>query len=299
MILLLLILSIQLCIGQDCSSYQIEVQNEGYKPFCYYDSENNPTIGIGCLMSQNKALINQVTDGKYDLLISSGDPKYRPCGTGNTALTDSQVQSIFNVNINTAAQCASKFVPGMPPGPQSAITDMAFNMGCSLDSKWPALKKALIQKDYTEAGYQVTHGNDGVTSKFCKTSPARCQRDKSCMCSASSSPVYCNNCEEKCVKFPDTCCGTAYPNCCQSSCCPAGYPVCCTQGCCPSGTVCCGGNTCCPAGYPVCCTQGCCPSGTVCCGSSCCRLDSTVEPSILSPVPSMLSIGSISNDSVA
>jgi len=252
-------------LAQDCSSYEAEKVNEGYRQFCYLDSKGIPTIGVGCNMGANKALINRVTGNRYDSLVASGDPSYHPCGTGHDNLTDAEIRAIFNENIAAAASKASQ-VANMPAGPLSAVTDMIFNMGSV--SNFPSMISDLQDQNWSLAAYEMVHNSAGGPSKFCTDTGARCQRDKVCMCSAVLNQQYCMNCDRKCPNNVG-CCSPQYPNCCQTTdaCCASGYPVCCQTT-----------DACCPSGYPVCCdTQSCCPMGTSCCGDSCCSGNVTMS----------------------
>jgi len=255
--ILLLIAVLAFSNAQDnCASIEVEKINEEYRPFCYLDPKNIPTIGIGCNMPENKALINQVTGGRYDQLIHSGQPGLKPCGPDHTSLTDAEITAIFNANYLTAKSKVPSQLSNLPSGPLSAVIDMIFAIGNI--NGFPSMIAALNQKDYTEAAYQMTHSSNGGPSAFCNN-VGRCQRDKGCMCSAAANPSYCTDCNSKCPNYPKICCGSLYPVCCAGGCCQSSY-----ANCCPN-------NKCCATGYPVCCPDGatCCPAGHTCVPGGC------------------------------
>merc|ERR1711991_749388 len=79
-------------------------------------------------------------------------------------------------------QCADSWIPGQPQEVSAALTDMAFNMGCSGLEQFTSMKSAIQAGDYQKAA------QDAENSLWCGQVGARCQRDAACIASGGSGP---------------------------------------------------------------------------------------------------------------
>lgn len=152
----------------ECNSYEREKLNEGYYKCVYKDPVGIPTIGVGFNLEKfgAKAEIESVGANYYAVL------------NGSQCLVDSQIEGLFNRDMKSAVDCASSWVSNwssLGSGPQSAIADMAFNLGCAGLHEFVSLKSALENKDYSKAA------EDMKASLWCRQVGTRCERDVSCM----------------------------------------------------------------------------------------------------------------------
>jgi GH24 family phage-related lysozyme (muramidase) len=168
---LLLFIVIQTCLSGECNSYSREKLNEGYKPCVYKDSLGIPTIGVGFNLRKFGARSEIESVGaNYDAVLN-----------GSQCLTDSQIEQLFNKDMDSAVSCASGWLGSswgrIGSGPQSAIADMAFNMGCGTLREFTTLHSCLSSSppDYQGAV------NSMKGSLWCRQVGQRCERDVECM----------------------------------------------------------------------------------------------------------------------
>lgn len=153
-----------------CNSYEREKLNEGYHTHVYMDSEGIRSIGVG---------FNLEKAGAQEQIESVG-ADYDEVLSGREGLTDSQIQALFDQDMNTAVSCASLWLPQwsiLGLSPQSAIADMAFNLGCTRLAGFKCLRKALSRSP-PDFKWAVEEMRD---SKWCDQVGARCDRDIACM----------------------------------------------------------------------------------------------------------------------
>ena len=155
-----------------CNSYEREKENEGYKPHVYLDTEDNPTVGVGFNLNKPgaRARIERV-GANYDAVLN-----------GNQQLNDEQIRSLFNDDMAEAVRCAKSWLGSsyyaLESDPQSAIADMAFNMGCG---KLRGFKKLHAALQESPPKYQTAR-NEMENSKWCgQVKKRRCDRDILCM----------------------------------------------------------------------------------------------------------------------
>ena len=152
----------------ECNSYDREKLNEGYRTCVYKDSVGHPTVGVG---------FNLDKFGAKEEIESVG-ANYYAVRNGSQCLTDSQIERLFDKDMDSAVGCASSWVSNwgsLGSGPQSAIADMAFNMGCATLHEFTSLRSALEEKDYSSAAA------DMKASLWCRQVGYRCDRDVACM----------------------------------------------------------------------------------------------------------------------
>ena len=152
----------------ECNSYEREKLNEGYYKCVYKDPVGIPTIGVRFNLEKFGARSE----------IESVGADYNAVLNGSQCLSDSQIERLFDNDMNSAVSCASGWLSNwssLGSGPQSAIADMAFNLGCSGLHQFVSLKSALEQKDYNEAV------EDMKASLWCRQVGYRCDRDIACM----------------------------------------------------------------------------------------------------------------------
>ena len=154
-----------------CNAYKREIENEGYRTLRYFDTEGIPTIGVG--HNLNKSSSQQQIENvgaDYDEVLN-----------GRQALTKSQIKTLFYMDMRTAVECAMNWLPtwsSLGLGPQSAMADMAFNLGCTRLRRFNCLWRALSRSppDLQEA---IAEMRD---SKWCRDDvPRRCERNVRCM----------------------------------------------------------------------------------------------------------------------
>lgn len=160
-------------LGEDCHSYAAERINNGYRNCVYYDTKNNPIIGVGFNLNKDgaRAQLERVGADYNDLM------------SGKQCLYEGQIKSLFNEDMETAIACVSSWLPNwsvLGSGPRSALADMAFNMGCTKVKTFKKMRAALTanlsQPDYVKAVVEMHN------SKWCRSDvPNRCERDVVCM----------------------------------------------------------------------------------------------------------------------
>lgn len=169
--LLLLLIAIKAGQAGTCNSYDREKVNEDYKPCVYRDSRNIPTIGVG---------FNLLKSGAKSEIESVG-ANYNAVLNGSQCLNDHQIETLFNEDMATAISCASSWLGSswysIGSDPQSAIADMAFNMGCGSLHGFVNVRTALSQSppDYEAARESMKD------SAWCGQVGDRCGRDLDCM----------------------------------------------------------------------------------------------------------------------
>ena len=152
----------------ECNSYEREKLNEGYYKCVYKDPVGIPTIGVGFNLQKFGARAE----------IESVGADYNAVLNGSQCLDDSQIERLFDKDMDSAVGCASGWLSnwsGLGSGPQSAIADMAFNLGCGGLRQFTSLKSALEDKDYSKAA------DDMRASLWCRQVGNRCDRDVACM----------------------------------------------------------------------------------------------------------------------
>ena len=172
-ILLLLFCSvfIQLASAGTCNSYEREKLNEGYRTCVYKDSLGIPTIGVGFNLKKfgARSEIEEV-GANYDAVLN-----------GSQCLTDSQIERLFNRDMDTAVSCARGWLSSawsnIGSDPQSAVSDMSFNMGCATLMEFVSMKRSLEKNPPDYAG--ARESMEG--SLWCRQVGSRCNRDLDCM----------------------------------------------------------------------------------------------------------------------
>lgn len=153
-----------------CNSYEREKLNEGYVPHVYPDPiKRIPTIGVGFNLEKSGArqLIESV-GADYDAVLK-----------GWQDLTDVQIRALFEIDMETAVACVQSWPQwsSLGLGAQSALADMAFNLGCSKLSGFKRLRAALSTSppDLKLAAREMRD------SLWCRQVGQRCDRDVACM----------------------------------------------------------------------------------------------------------------------
>lgn len=168
LVLFALLLPAVLCLDGPCNSYEREKLNEGYKTCVYKDSLGIPTIGVGFNLRKfgAKSEIESV-GADYDKVLN-----------GSECLTDSQIERLFEKDMDSAVSCAEDFVSNwssIGTSRQSALADMSFNMGCATIHQFRTMKADIEAGDYSAAA------KDMQSSLWCRQVGSRCDRDVECM----------------------------------------------------------------------------------------------------------------------
>ena len=166
--LLIITCTVEFVAGGECNSYEREKLNEGYRTCVYKDSMGVPTIGVGFNLKKFGARGEiEAVGADYDKVL-----------VGTECLNDRQIQELFEKDMGSAVGCASSFVSNygsIGDGPQSALADMAFNLGCEQLREFTTLKSDVERKDFSAAA------QDMKSSLWCRQVGGRCDRDASCM----------------------------------------------------------------------------------------------------------------------
>ena len=156
-------------VNSTCNSFETESLNEGNRLCAYNDHIGSPIIGVGFNLGKQGArqkISNVGAD--YDLV------RY-----GKACLSDDQVRQLFNSEMAAAVRCASSWLLSvwskMSKEKQSAVADMAFNMGCTRLKTFKNMKAALERQDYEKAEYEMK------ASRWCRQVRSRCDRATECM----------------------------------------------------------------------------------------------------------------------
>lgn len=147
--------------------------HEGNVPHVYLDSEGNPTIGQGILLDGPTiaAMQDDLDAAGIDINLrdeiakaealgirSPGNPgKY---AEGMTPVRDDILDDYFQDKVETARNDARDFVgpevfDQLPLAKQTALTDMAFNMGGNRLDRFVNLRDAIQQGDWDQAAAEV------------------------------------------------------------------------------------------------------------------------------------------------
>ena len=168
-------ISVVLGVNGPCNTYERLVLNEGKKKCVYLDSLGIPTVGIGFNLERSDARSRLTAVGA----------NYNAVLKGSVCLTDQQIKQLFNQDMSDAVSCASSWLPNwnmIDTSPQSALADMAFNLGCPRLRQFRRLRAALSRNppNYQDAAKEMRN------SRWCRQVKSRCDRDVQCMQQGSS-----------------------------------------------------------------------------------------------------------------
>lgn len=154
-----------------CNTIDAEVKNEDNRSCVYNDPVTHvPTVGIG---------FNLDKEGARKELEGVG-ANYNAVLNGSQCLNATQIETLFKEDMSTAVSCASSWLKrwsSLAVASQSAIADMAFNMGCGNLTKFICLRAALNRSppDLQWAAQEMRN------STWCGQVKSRCDRDVQCM----------------------------------------------------------------------------------------------------------------------
>ena len=131
--------------------YNMLSTNEGVRDQIYFDTEGNPTIGIGFNLNaaHNQKFLKDNNIDKQSLSVVDKD--------GNTIrkgrkLTENEKLLMYNHSLRQAFKDARLYDPRFDRRPESVkmgLVDMAFNLGLTKLKKFVKMKKGLDANDYT------------------------------------------------------------------------------------------------------------------------------------------------------
>ena len=124
------------------------IKHEGIRNSVYPDTKGIPTIGIGFNLKRNDAKSKMESLGLNLKQVLSGQQK----------LTNEQINTLFNQDVNTAIQDAKKLVKNfdnLPANVKAVIVDMSFNLGYNKLSGFKKFIAAIESKNFTEAAKQI------------------------------------------------------------------------------------------------------------------------------------------------
>lgn len=127
-------------------------QDEGVKDEIYLDHLGLPTMGVGHLITE--------WDEEYGM----------PVGT---KISEERINNLLTQDIHITLEECKKLYEDfdvLPVEAQHVIANMMFNMGRPRLSQFKKMKKAVDQRDWYEAAYEMTN------SKWCRQVPNRANR---------------------------------------------------------------------------------------------------------------------------
>ncbi|CAN5528070.1 hypothetical protein BH10CYA1_BH10CYA1_32570 [soil metagenome] len=130
-------------------------ESESIEPKAYKDSRGIWTIGVGTnLEAPGARELLQKVGVDYDLMMRSRNNEDRP------ALTETQTEQLLKISTVKALFEARRLYPNydkMPPSAQSALIDLAFNMGYDTLSKFTAFNELVNKGQFRSAGLQLSN----------------------------------------------------------------------------------------------------------------------------------------------
>jgi len=121
-----------------------------------------PTIGVGCNLNRSDARA----------LIEGFGLDYNSVRSGNQMLTDAQVNSLFDNDIQNAIADAKSFLPNFDDQPtevKTIVSDMSFNLGLTRLSGFNSFRAALTEFDFATAADEMVdsawYGQTGNRSR--------------------------------------------------------------------------------------------------------------------------------------
>ena len=151
-----------------CNSYDREKLNEGYYKCVYKDPDGIPTVGVGFNLEKFGARQE----------IESVGANYNAVLNGSQCLDDSQIERLFNMDMDSAVSCASSWLSNwseLSTSVESAVADMAFNLGCVGLEQFRTFKSDLENKEFDAAAADMQN------SLWCRQVGSRCSRDVDCV----------------------------------------------------------------------------------------------------------------------
>ena len=164
----LAVVDAQVELSGPCNSYDREKLNEGYYKCVYKDPVGIPTIGVGFNLEKANAREE----------IESVGADYNAVLNGSQCLDDSQIERLFDMDMDTAVSCASSWLSNwseLGTSVQSAVADMAFNLGCGGLEAFTTFKSDLENRDFDAAAADMQN------SLWCEQVGLRCTRDVDCV----------------------------------------------------------------------------------------------------------------------
>ena len=132
--------------------------NEGIRKYAYLDSNGNPTVGLGFLMtnSDNAEIIKKLVGADYfakmkkEAYLKDDRKKKYP-------LTDNQIDQIYETIIPTYEAMVSKWYKGVEfsPTQRAVFVDMAYRGGSKLLGPGTKFHKAVHRGDWDAAIYEL------------------------------------------------------------------------------------------------------------------------------------------------
>jgi GH24 family phage-related lysozyme (muramidase) len=125
-------------------------QHEGREAVAYGDTTGVMTVGVGFNLQRSDArtLLSQV-GANYDKVLAQ-----------EQALTDDQIDRLYEITLNEAFQTAQRFIPNLgthPPQVQKVVVDMAFNLGPQRLGGFRNFQSAINRRDYNTAANEMTN----------------------------------------------------------------------------------------------------------------------------------------------
>lgn len=123
-------------------------KHEGVRPRIYKDSLGIPTVGIGFNMLRPDA----------PAVLRSIGADYNKILSGETELTNKQMQDLFNICLKIAYADAKKYIPtfdNLPKNIKLGLLDMSFNLGYGRLHKFVKTRDHILKGDYKSAAAEL------------------------------------------------------------------------------------------------------------------------------------------------
>lgn len=123
-------------------------KHEGVRPRIYKDSLGIPTVGIGfnMLRPDAPAVLKRIGADYHKIL------------SGETELTNEQIQELFNLCLKIAYADAKKYIPAfdnLPKNIKLGLLDMSFNLGYGRLNKFVKTREHILKGDYKSAAAEL------------------------------------------------------------------------------------------------------------------------------------------------
>jgi len=128
--------------------YNFIKSNEGYKTKVYKDPAGNLAIGLGFNLDRSLA----------KTLFKNMGIDYNDVRQGRRILTEKEIRSLFQYDLNLAINNAKRFVnnfDSLPHDAKMVLIDMSYNMGFDGLNKFQEFKKALEQNNFRQAAREM------------------------------------------------------------------------------------------------------------------------------------------------
>jgi GH24 family phage-related lysozyme (muramidase) len=127
-------------------------KNEGWKTTTYTDTAGHPTVGVGFNLDRSDAAAK----------IEALGLDYDKVRSGEQSLTDAQVNTLFQGDLDTAVSGAQGLISNfddLNDARQTVVVDMVFNLGATQFSQFTNTIGAIEDGDWDRAADEMQDSN--------------------------------------------------------------------------------------------------------------------------------------------